>query len=286
MSSILTRLAPFSILLAIVAVAAAQNPKPRTAPLSIEEVLKLTKANVGEEVIVTRIKKNGKPFDLSADELLELRREGLNDTIIKYLMDPSLPYAPPPPPPPVVAPATAPPAPAKPPGPPPKKYPQDKYADKIPPEPGAYLAGDGDPVSIDLKMLVPTKSGGGILSAALKKKEKAGGLMVGPKAKTRLKNPVVVYIRLADPAKIEELTLIALAGQKDRREMELAVEGKKQKPAPKFESIRPFDAVEVGPKLFRVMPAKLAKGEYIFFLAGTADPDKGIQGKGYDFGVD
>lgn len=77
------------------------NAWPQTRPsdpLSIDEVVKLSKAGFSEEVIITKIKKNGKAFDLSTDELLDLKKAGLKDTIINYLLDPSLPYSPPPPP--------------------------------------------------------------------------------------------------------------------------------------------------------------------------------------------
>jgi hypothetical protein len=31
---------------------------------------------------------------------------------------------------------------------------------------------------------------------------------------------------------------------------------------------------------------KLTKGEYMFFLLGSAEPPKGSYGKGYDFGIE
>jgi hypothetical protein len=146
---------------------------------------------------------------------------------------------------------------------------------------------NGEFVKIDLKMLVPAKSGGkveGLISAGLKK-EQLHGLMVGPAAKMRVKPGAIFYIRLADPANIEELSLLALVAKKDRRELEFVLE-KKQKPAPKFEAIRPFEATEVAAKLYRISAPKLVKGEYLFLLSGTIDPQKGVPGKGYDFGVD
>jgi len=36
----------------------------------------------------------------------------------------------------------------------------------------------------------------------------------------------------------------------------------------------------------RVSTGKLGKGEYLFFLVGSAEPPKGNYGKGYDFGID
>jgi hypothetical protein len=42
----------------------------------------------------------------------------------------------------------------------------------------------------------------------------------------------------------------------------------------------------VGLRLFKISPSKLGKGEYLFFLVGSAEPPKGNFGKGYDFGID
>src|ERR1035438_3766773 len=88
-------------------------PPSSSAPLSVEDVVKLQQDGLSEDVIVTKIRKNGKPFDLSADELSELKKLGLSDSIIKYLLDPSAPYAGPPPPP-AKDPAAPPPKPAAP----------------------------------------------------------------------------------------------------------------------------------------------------------------------------
>src|SRR5215510_3476890 len=64
-------------------------------PLAIGDVVKLCKAGLTDELVITKIKKNAKPFDLSPDELIELRKNGVSDTVIKYLLDPTQPYTPP-----------------------------------------------------------------------------------------------------------------------------------------------------------------------------------------------
>src|SRR6478672_10469370 len=92
--------------------------QPAINSLSVEDVVGLVKKGFSEDVIITRIRKYGKAFDLSPDELVELRKLGVPDNIIRYLLDPSLPYTPPPPPapPPATTPpvaATKSPAPAK-----------------------------------------------------------------------------------------------------------------------------------------------------------------------------
>ena len=77
---------------------------------------------------------------------------------------------------------------------------------------------------------------------------------------------------------------VVLERKTDRRELDMGP------PAPKRElksdTIRQFDSLEVGAGVFRLAPAALGKGEYAFFLIGTAEPPKGNYGKGYDFGVE
>ena len=102
-------------------------------PLSVEEVVKLWKTRVPEDLIITMIKKNGKAFNLSTEEVLELRNVGLSDNVVKFLLDPSHPYTPP------AAPAVSQPPGAKPA--PPKEYPADAHAAQVPSEPGQERRG-------------------------------------------------------------------------------------------------------------------------------------------------
>lgn len=247
--------------------------------LTVEEVVKLSNAEFSDELIITRIKKHGKAFDLSAEELVELRKAGVNDNVIRYLLDPSQPYTPPAPPPPE-APAPA----APPPAPPAKQYPPDPNASKIPNEPGLYLARGEAPVKIDVKVLLGANQGAG-LGKVMLKKGKVVAYLVGPAAKTRIQDPMqTFYLRLPEGKGTEEVVLLALEAKDGRREIDLGPAAPKQEI--KAETTRPYDSLVVGDRLFRVKPAKLAAGEYLFFLLGSAEPPKGSQGKGYDFGLD
>jgi len=268
---------------ASVSIVAAQ-PAPASAPLSVEEVLKLSQAGVSEEVIVTKIKKNGKPFDLSTDEILELRKSGVSDTVIRFLEDPSLPYSPPPPPAPPPKPPEPPPAPSPPPkAAPAKKYPEDDYAARVPSDPGLYNFPQDAPVKVEIKALLGEQSGAGLGKIVLKK-SKVIAYLVGPTAKVRVaEGAPVFYIRLPEGKAIEDLLLVALDPKNGRRELDVGPPG--PKPQMKPEALRQFDSLEVGPALYRLNPVKLAKGEFMFYLNGSAEPPKGNYGKGYEFGA-
>jgi len=250
-------------------------------PLTLDEVVKLTGEKISEDVIAARIKKNGKAFDLSFQEIVELKRLGVTDSLVKLLIDPAQPYVPPRSDPP--APQPAPPV-APPPVAPARKFPDDSNAAHVPPEPGIYRFSGNAPVRMDIKLFLGQKQGAGI-GKVLMKKGRMVGYLVGAASKSRVAAATpVFYIRTADGKGTEEVLLVALDRKNDRRELDMGP------PAPKPEfnpdTIRQFDSLEVGTSLFRLTPAALGKGEYAFFLRDTADPSKGNYGKGYDFAVD
>jgi len=264
--------------------ARAQSPKTGES-LTVEEVVNLSKAGFSEEVIITKIRKNGKAFDLNAAELVELKRIGITDAIIKFLLDPSQPYTPPPPPPPPVSKNSDASGGLPPPAPPPAKhYPPDDFASKVPSEAGLYRFPAEAPVRVDIKILLGTKEDAG-LGKVLMKKGKIIAYLVGPASKTRIKEPApVFYMRLPEGKAIEEVVLVAFDRRADRREIEMGPPGPKQEL--KAQAMRQFDSLEVGPGLFKLTTAKLAKGEYLFFQLGSAEPPKGSYGKGFDFAID
>ena len=244
----------------------AQSPVP-PANLTLEEVVRLCQSGIPEELIVTKIKKNGKAFDLSRQELIDLRKLGVSETVIKYLLDPSQPYTPAPPPQPPETGPVAKPAETK-------KYPADPLASKVPGDPGLYLFMLDASIRIEIKLLLGTEPAKGLM-----KKAKGVAYLVGPQAKTRIKSSrPVFYMRLPEGTEIEQLVLVAVLEKNDRREADVA--------GLRPEVTRPFDSVEVAARLYRITPAKLAPGEYLFLIVGSADPSKGIHGKGYDFGID
>jgi hypothetical protein len=264
----------FVSLLATAGFAGAQEIRP-ASPLTIEEIVQLHSAGFADDVIITRIRKNAKAFDLNTDELLELKKDGLSDTIVRFLLDPSQPYTAPPPP---VAVTHAPESLPH----PEIKFPADENASKIPSEAGLYRFEESNLIRIDVKLLLALKGGGGL--GKLMKKDTVAYL-VGPKAKTRTKEQApVFYLRLAEGKGIEEILLVTLEPKPERRELETGAAASKQEF--KSEVLRPFESVEVAPHLFRLTASKLTPGEYLFFQIGSADPAKGSSGKGFDFGID
>jgi hypothetical protein len=252
-----------------------QNTSTPRRPLTIEEVVRQTKSGISEEIIVTNIKKFGRAFDLSTEEILELQRSGVSKAVIQIMLDPSQHYTPPPPPPPPAAPAPGP------------RKPMNPIAEKVPPESGMYLGDDKDEefIRLGLRTLTAAKSKkmSSIFTGGLKKSAVIGYL-VGNRANTRVSDPSpVFYLRLPEKVAIEEVLLVALTPKGDRREIELGPNP--SKPVFPVGTVKQYESKAIDQGLFRVIPAPLEKGEYLFLLMGSADEKKGIVGKGYDFGL-
>jgi hypothetical protein len=260
-----------------------QEPaKPPSGTLTVEEVITMTKSGVAEDLIVTAIKRRGKPFDLNAAEIIELKNLGVSQTVIGYLLDPSKPYNPPPPP--AAGDAHSPPAVA---GPAAPAEPLDPLAAKTPHEPGLYCVGSGQSFSpLNLRPVVPAKQAG--------KNSKLFGLLKGhiigsiiePKADARIHagEETIFALRLPEKASIDDYALLRLEVAEGRRNLDF---GKTPgKPVFRFDARAAFQSRRLAPGIYRISVRLTEKGEYLFLILGSSDDAKGLLGKGYDFGVD
>jgi hypothetical protein len=257
------------------------SQKASSGSLTIEDVVHLTKAGMSEELIITRIKSNAKAFDLNADEIVELKRSGVSETVIRYLLDPGLPYSPPTPPAvavPTVSPHNIPSGP---------KPPSDPIALKVPSEPGIYyLTAEEVFVQLDLRPVVPSKQPGKMssLSGGLVKGHTIGSV-IGAAAKTRIAaHDAVFYVRLPEKEMIDDFALLKLETLEKRRDLDFGT--KAGKPVFSVKTVMQYQSKDVGPGLYRLTVPSSRKGEYLFFILGSGDDKKGLLGKGYDFGLD
>lgn len=85
--------------------------QPPQSTLTLDEVVRLVQAGVSEEVIIARIRQNNTPFSLTGDQIVQLKKSFVTDSIIRFLLDPRAdlrPTAPAQAPPPTVVPQPAP----------------------------------------------------------------------------------------------------------------------------------------------------------------------------------
>lgn len=92
-----TGLAVISIFIATTS-SEAQTPAP-ALPSGVQDVMKLSKAGMTEDVIIAQVKNAGATYNLSADQLIYLSNQGVSQNVIKALLQgngsASVPAAPP-----------------------------------------------------------------------------------------------------------------------------------------------------------------------------------------------
>ena len=63
------------------------TPKPRPAALTQVDIVAMVKAKMTDEDIMRRIDATGTVFNLSADDVVKLRQEGVSERLVDYMLD-------------------------------------------------------------------------------------------------------------------------------------------------------------------------------------------------------
>ena len=61
--------------------------KPRPAPLSLADIISMTKAGLSDADIFRRVEDTRTVFKLAADDVVLLRKEGVSNGVVTYLLD-------------------------------------------------------------------------------------------------------------------------------------------------------------------------------------------------------
>ena len=69
-------------------VPAARQTAPASKQLTVEDVIAMAQAGLSDEVIIARLRKEERAFDLSPQELIRLKSAKVNDAVLKVMMDP------------------------------------------------------------------------------------------------------------------------------------------------------------------------------------------------------
>lgn len=93
----------FSLLLGVILIAALRSataqskviylsptPGSQTKGMTVEDVIKLSKAGLSDDVIITQIKKRPQPFDLTPDELISLKNSHVSERVIETMVGTSV----------------------------------------------------------------------------------------------------------------------------------------------------------------------------------------------------
>ena len=76
------------LLLAVIALwAVGCATTPRPAPLTQADVMSMVKAGLTDEEIIRRIDATRTVYRLSSDDVINLRKEGVSDRVVNYMLD-------------------------------------------------------------------------------------------------------------------------------------------------------------------------------------------------------
>ena len=209
-------------------------------------VVAMTKVGLGDEVIIARIKTSSCRFALSDDDLLALKRGGVSDKVIAAMLEASVLTK-------------------------------------------ARVSVDGWP--LELRSLAQSKVVGGLgknLSLGIKS-TRTKAFLEGRHANVyAAPNPTIILQLPADDS-VDNCILVRMASKGDRRELEVAPPSALAGAGARIrtEGAIRTSAKPLGGRRYQLTPAKrLKRGEYMLYILGSADANKGIYGKGYDFTVE
>jgi hypothetical protein len=182
--------------------------------LTAEDVIKLAKAGLSEDIIIQQIRKNGRVFDLSTDQLIALKTANVSDRIVQVMLDPSKADAAAPTP--AVSKLVAP-APVA-----------VKHAPEpaLPTEVGVYAKKQGQWVEVPPE-LVYWKTGGvmkTIATAGIRHGD-VNGHVPGARSHISLASPLELLIVAPEGVALNEYQLLRLRGNKDNREFRTVTGG-------------------------------------------------------------
>ena len=73
--------------LAIVLLVGCATAKPRPTPLSLADIMSMSKAGLSDGEIIQRVEDTHSVFKLTADDVVRLRNEGVSNGVVTYLLD-------------------------------------------------------------------------------------------------------------------------------------------------------------------------------------------------------
>jgi|ERR1035441_5392225 hypothetical protein len=215
------------------------------AEITNARVLEMTKLGLGDDIIIARIKTGACKFTLSDNDLAGLKKANVSDKVIAAMLDASVLTKP-------------------------------------------RVTIDGNP--LELHTIGQEKVGGRLghaVSFGIKSvKEKA--YLQGQHASVFASSTPAIQIELPPNNSIDDYILVLMDGKGDRRELEMASGGGTvgQKHGIRSDRVVRTSYEPMRGRLYKIGVEKsLKQGEYIIYIIGSADYEKGVFGRGYDFTV-
>jgi hypothetical protein len=209
-------------------------------------VMAMTKLGLGDDVIIARIKTSPCQFALSDDDLVALKRAGVSDKVIAAMLEAGVLTHP-------------------------------------------RVSVDGWP--LEQRSLAQAKVVGGLgknLSLGIKS-TRTKAILAGRRASVYAGSTPTIILQLPAEDSVDNYVLVRMASKGDRRELEVLPvgAGASGRVAIRSEKTIRMSSKPLGGRRYQLTPAKrLKRGEYLLYILGSADANKGIYGKGYDFSVE
>ncbi len=253
-----------ALLLLILSVALAQTA------LTNDSIIKMVKAGLGEDIVISTIKVQAGQYSTGADDLIALKGAGVSDKIIAAMISRNSAGA-------ATPPAAAASAPATVSAPPP-----------VVSEVGVYYK-KGDKWA-DLQPEVVNFKTGGVLktigTAGIVKGD-VNGHLNGLHSPNQVKTPVDILVYTPDGTAITEYQLLRLREQKDSREFRTVTGGVLHVSGGAARDVVPFENTKVAPRTYTVRLPNLGAGEYGLLppSGGDSTGSSGRIGKIYSFRI-
>jgi hypothetical protein len=219
---------------------------PQDTEIDNARVVEMTKIGLGDEIIIAKIKTAHPNFSLSDNDLVELKRANVSDRVIAAMLEASVLK-------------------------------------------NARVKIDGNPVEIHT--LGQSKVGGRLgrtISLGIKS-VKTKAYLQGQHAPVIVSRNPTIEIELPPNSSIDNYIVVQMDGKGDRRELEVGAGGGAvgAKHGLRAESVVRTSYDPLGGRRYKMSTlGGLKGGEYILYVIGSADYDKGIYGLGYDFTVE
>lgn len=245
--------------------------------LTNETIVKMVKAGLGEDIVISTITSQPAKFATSPDDLIALKGAGVTDRVIGVMVER------------MVALNNAAPSPAATPATPAPVSPTTAGATPAPVnEVGVYfLKGDA---WADLHPEVVNFKTGGVLksigTAGIVKGD-VNGHVNGDHSSTQLKTPVTLLVYTHEGVDITEYQLLRLRESKDAREFRTVTGGVMHVSGGATRDLLTFESKKIAPRTYQILFPNLGSGEYGLLPPSSSDStsSSGRIGKIYSFRI-
>ena len=237
--------------------------------MTVTDVIKLSKAGLSDDTIIQQIRKQGQHFNLTTDQLIQLKSAHVSERVIQTMIDPGPPAA-------QKAGASA-----------PASTKTDARRSGLPTEVGVYAKQDGNWVEVRPEVVYWDSAGKmkSVAAAALGKGEVRGHVN-GLTSQNEMTNPAEFLIVVPPGIAITQYQLIRLRQQNDDRELHVVADAGYHVDSAASRDLMSFAGTEIAPHSFSGRFTGESGIEYGFLPPGqTASANGSGTGKIYSFHV-